>query len=229
MSQSQPFTFDREFARDGARGKKAAHLKHTLTQDELQAIKDEAFRAGSKSAEAEAAKRMAAELNVLNERLAALCQSLDESMRAAHAEAIKLAYLIARKLAVSLVEARPAAEIEALIGKCLEEQRSEPNIVIRVHDGLLDAVKARAAALSSEHSFTGRVLVIGEPQIVAGNCTIEWANGGVERDLHAQVAAVDEIVRTYLHAEGMDDPDFADRLAPAEGQASATAPLDGGK
>jgi flagellar assembly protein FliH len=222
MSGAQRFTFDREFGRDGTRSKKAVPLKHTLSQDELQAIKAEAFAEGTKAAEAEAAKQAAA-------RLDALCNGLDEAMRPARAEAIKLAYLIARKLAQTLVEARPQAEIEALIGQCLEDQRSEPNIVIRVQDRVLDAVKAEAAKLSKERSFTGRVLVIGEPQIAAGDCTIEWANGGLERDFKKQLSAVDEIIRTYLHAEGMDGADVSDRPATAEKTQSAPAPMDGGK
>jgi flagellar assembly protein FliH len=229
MSRAQRFTFDHEFGRDGVSAKKAVPLKHTLSQDEFKAVKAAAFAEGTKAAEAEAAKQAAQQLADLNAQLGALGKALDEAMRPARAEAIKLAYLIARKLAQSLVEARPQAEIEALIGQCLEQERSEPNIVIRVHDGLLDAVKAEAAKLSKERSFTGRLIVIGEPQIPAGNCTIEWANGGLERDIEKQLSAVDEIIRTYLHAEGMGGGDASHRPASPEGTHGAAAPVDGGK
>lgn len=223
MSRATPYTFDREFDRDGTLAKKTAPLKYTLTADELAAVKAEAFAEGTKAATAGAERQAAAALQALSERVAALAKALDDAIRPARGEAIKLAYLIARKLAPALVEERPQAEIEALIAQCLDEQRSEPNIVIRVNDGLLDRVKARAGELAREHSFSGRLLVIGEPQIKAGDCTIEWSNGGLERDLERQIAAVDEIVRTYLHAEGMDGVESARPLAPAKTGAQAGA------
>jgi flagellar assembly protein FliH len=223
MSRVTPYTFDREFDRDGTLAKRTAQLKYTLTADELAAVKAEAFAEGAKAAAAETEKQAAVALHVLGERVVALGKALDDAIRPARGEAIKLAYLIARKLAQSLVEARPQAEIEALIGQCLDEQRSEPHIVIRVNDGLLDRVKARADELSRESSFPGRILVIGEPQIKAGDCTIEWSNGGAERDLEKQIAAVDEIVRTYLHAEGMDGFDGAPPPAPSGNGAQVSA------
>lgn len=234
MSQAQRFTFDREFDRDRPGSGKTAQPKRALSVEEIEAIKADAFREGAKAAEAEAAKRTVEELVALTGKLGALLSALDEVTRPARAEAIKLAYLMARKLARALVEAQPEAEVMALIGQCIEEQRSEPNIVIRVNDGLLEAVKAEAVRLSQEHSFMGRVLVIGEPQIAAGNCSVEWANGGLERDFGALVTAMDEIVQTYLHAGEMDDPKFLDRLKSLELKSledgpSTTAPEVGGK
>lgn len=229
MAEAQRFTFDREFGRNGQSAKMTAPLKCTLSNQELEAIKQAAFQEGVKAAEAQSAGRAAEELGALVTKLGALCDGLDEATRGARAEAIKLAYLIARRLAPSLIAARPEAEIESLITQCIEEQREEPNIVIRVNDGLLENVKAQATRLAQEHSFAGRILVIGEPQIAEANCTIEWANGGVERDFSALTATIDEVVRTYLRAEGMNGADFPDQLSTPDDERSDAMPVDGGK
>ncbi len=54
--------------------------------------------------------------------------------------------------------------------------------------------------IARAHGFEGRLVVLGEPGIGAGDCRIEWADGGVNRDAAAADAAIGEAVARYISA-----------------------------
>jgi flagellar assembly protein FliH len=43
-------------------------------------------------------------------------------------------------------------------------------------------------------------VVLAEPHIAPGDCRIEWADGGINRDSSAADAAIGEAVARYLNA-----------------------------
>ena len=45
-----------------------------------------------------------------------------------------------------------------------------------------------------------RLVVLAEPDIAPGDCRIEWADGGINRDSAATTAAIDEAVKRYIEA-----------------------------
>ena len=45
-----------------------------------------------------------------------------------------------------------------------------------------------------------RLIVLAEPEIQVGDCRIEWADGGVNRDRSATEAVIDEAVTRYVKA-----------------------------
>ena len=50
------------------------------------------------------------------------------------------------------------------------------------------------------HSFEGRLVVLAEPDIAVGDCRIEWADGGINRDSAAADAAIGAAVAGYVSA-----------------------------
>ena len=52
--------------------------------------------------------------------------------------------------------------------------------------------------IARAHGFEGRLVVLGEPGIAVGDCRIEWADGGVNRDNAATDAAIGEAVARYV-------------------------------
>ena len=46
--------------------------------------------------------------------------------------------------------------------------------------------------------FDGRLVVLAEPGLKAGDCRIEWADGGMTRDRDATEAAIGEAVARYV-------------------------------
>jgi flagellar assembly protein FliH len=55
--------------------------------------------------------------------------------------------------------------------------------------------------------FTGRLVVIGDPDLGLTDCRIEWADGGVVRNVSELSAQIDERIAAFLLARGIAAPD----------------------
>ena len=71
---------------------------------------------------------------------------------------------------------------------------------MRVNDGLYAATREKLDAVAHARGFEGRLVVLAEPGIAMGDCRIEWADGGVNRDSAAADAAIGEAVARYVSA-----------------------------
>jgi flagellar assembly protein FliH len=54
-------------------------------------------------------------------------------------------------------------------------------------------------------------VVLAESDIRLGDCRIEWADGGINRDRGVTEAAIDEAVSRYARARLADTPDTSRR------------------
>lgn len=175
----------------------------TMVADARTAAFAEGFAAGEQSVTAKAAKQLSAAATALGERVAAMAASLEDNKKATLAEAVDLSASIARKLASTLVAQHPTAEIEALIVECLAALDGVPHLVIRCHTDLADAVREIATERIATSGFTGRLVVMGEPEIPPGDCRLEWVDGGVVRDQAALNAEIDSRIAAFLAARGI--------------------------
>lgn len=182
MAQPVKFKFDTVFA--SVAGKSG--WVETFSHDDLEAAREEAWRAGFQEGtvrEQETIERQqAAALEAVGEHLSGIAQTqaavLDHTIK----HATKLALAIARKIAPEAMRRQPVVEIEAMIRECLPELVDEPRVVIRVADAVLDEITDRIAGLAKGCGFEGNVVLLAEPSLGAGDCRIEWADGGAERD-----------------------------------------------
>lgn len=202
-SNAVPFKFDTTFDVPENMAPKRVQ-KRTLTLEEIAQIEQKAFDAGVASTQdsqlvqlSRAADRVMNSVHELNGRVR---ESLDQ----AYAEASALSFIIARKLADVALSNFPQADIEALIAQCLEEQKGEPAIVLRVNDELLDPIKDAAARLKESRGFEGKIAIIGEPQIAPGDCAIEWTDGGLNRDFKRALQEIEAIIKGYMCADEAD-------------------------
>ena len=97
----------------------------------------------------------------------------------------------------------PVAEIEALLVECLSTLDGVPHLVVRCHPDLAEAVRDMATARIQTSGFTGRLVVLGEPELALGDARIEWADGGIVRDIDAISTRIDAAVATYFAARGI--------------------------
>lgn len=202
------FNFDLDLGRPRERNSVVTETAMaTLLADARTAGRAEGFAEGERSAMAAAARQLAGAANGLADRVAALAASLEDSKKATLAEAVELAAGIARKLAGALVEREPAAEIEMLIAECLASLDGVPHMVIRCHPSLAGAVREIATARMSTSGFTGRLVVMGDPDQALGDGRIEWVDGGIVRNMAAISAEVDDRVAAYLAARGASRPE----------------------
>ncbi len=96
------------------------------------------------------------------------------------------------------------AEIEAVLGQCLESLKQEPRLVAYVHGARLDALQERLTQLSASNGFEGRVVLIGDDAMGESDCRVEWADGGVEREAGRIWRAIEEALTRYIAVEDRD-------------------------
>lgn len=160
---------------------------------------------GRRQAESDEAARLASAMQRLGLQFAEVAQHVDETSGRVEADAARLAVATASKLAAALVERHPLVEIEALARSVLGQLRATPHVVVRVEDGLVEAVKGRLERIAREAGFMGTVIVLGEPDMIAGDARVEWADGGTERDSAAIARAIDEAVRRFVSAASTEE------------------------
>jgi flagellar assembly protein FliH len=165
----------------------------------------EGEKAGEQSTTAMAAQTLASAAAALSARSSEMAQALDAARDEHVAEAVQLAAAIGRKLAGHLIARYPLAEIEALVAECMTSLQGAPHLVIRCHPDLADAVRDVATANMATSGFSGRLVVMGEPERRLGDARLEWVDGGVERDLGTISASIDQTISAYLAARGITD------------------------
>ena len=180
----------------------------TMLADSRTAGYAEGFAAGEQSVSAKAAKQLNQAAIQLADQVAAMAANLDDARNETLADAVALSVSIARKLAGALMAAQPTAEIEALITECLASLEGVPHLVIRCSAELADPVREIAQARIATSGFSGRLVVMGDPEIGLGDGRIEWVDGGLVRDMASLSDQIDSRIAAFLAARGIN-PDAA--------------------
>lgn len=197
------FTFDLDLAR-------TRRSSRTLPEDELEQMLvdarkqgyQEGLAAGQSSAQAHAANTLAQSAQKLADNAAEVVRALDERQKANLEEAVQLSASIARKLAAHLIARNPGAELAALIRECMASLDHAPHLVVRCHPDLCDAMRAAAEDRMKSTGFAGRLVVMGDPEIRLGDGRLEWADGGLVRDINAISDEINARINAYLMARG---------------------------
>ena len=203
MSAPTKFLFDVDFA---AGNRKAAEPTVTLAEHALMLAEAETsahirgLNEAKADAHVEAERRIAAALERIAAGLGEAARALQAVETRLECEAVEVAVAVAAKLAPALIAREPMGEIAALARDCFRELTASPHIAVRVNDGLYAVAREKLGAVAGAEGFEGRLVVLGEPGIAVGDCRIEWADGGVNRDSAAADAAIGEAVARYLSA-----------------------------
>ncbi len=199
MQETRPvkFKFDTVFGSNGAPTQKSSHARSSYSSEEVEAIRKETFAQGKTDAEAKAAAARAAATGAIAQAMARMLGEFDKAVLAMREESAETVLNVARKIAGAALDAFPLKEIESLVAECLHKLHREPRIVVRVAEASAEQLRGDIDALCQQHGFTGRVIVLGESTLDGADCHIEWADGGIERDLSAINAAIDECVERW--------------------------------
>lgn len=218
MAQLARFTFDLDLEPGGGlrRAAKAAPpqppvpaIPEDVVAQLIASARQEAYAeglaAGERNAVDMAAQTIAAAAGALATQSAPMAAALDRAMGDHRREAVELALSIGRKLALHLVARHPQAELEALIAECLASLGGVPHLVIRCHPDLADAIRDNALAQMAHSGFSGRLVVMGDPDIRLGDGRLEWVDGGVVRDIAETAGEIDRQIASYLAAASRAD------------------------
>lgn len=210
MSGRVRFLFDTDFALgDGPRQKPVAAAEHQAALEEAEARGyRQGLAAGKADTIADAEKRLAAAVGKAGTAIEALAKGLKGLEARMETEAVEVALAVANKLATTLMEREPLAEVSALASDCFRHLVNAPHVVVRIHDALYDEARTRLSEIAERSGFAGRLVVLAAPDMVVGDCRIEWADGGATRDQAALQVAIGDAVERYLavrRADGADD------------------------
>jgi flagellar assembly protein FliH len=200
MGAPTKFLFETDFAGDADRKPD----EPMITLAELAEAETAAHRRGyadaQTDAEIEAGRRFAAALELIASHLAVANESLKVIEARLECEAVEVAVAVARKLAPALIAREPFAEISALASECFRHLGSSPHVAVRVNDALYATAKEKLEDIARAKNFEGRLVVLAESDIAVGDCRVEWADGGINRDSAAADAAIGEAVTGYVNA-----------------------------
>jgi flagellar assembly protein FliH len=201
MGAPAKFLFDVDFAAGSEREATVTLAEHVTRLAEAEAA---AQRRGYAEAQSDAAVETGRRIAGTLERIAVSLGEATKALAAIEArlecEAVEVAVAVARKLAPTLVEREPFAEISALASSCFRELIAAPHVVVRVNESLYAAAREKLDDVARAHGFEGKLVVLGEPGVGVGDCRIEWADGGVNREAGAADGTIGEAVARYISA-----------------------------
>jgi flagellar assembly protein FliH len=199
MAATAKFTFNEDFSGGGKPTISVVEAERRRADAEAQAHR-KGFAAGHAQAQSEAAQRSADALATISGSMARLEGVLSGIEQRLEIEAVKVAVAVASKLAPELIAREPLAELSALATECLHQLVSTPHLAVHIADDIFAPTKERLDDIARSRGFEGRLTVQADPEMTAGDCRIEWADGGVKRDLAATQSAIDELVGRYTAA-----------------------------
>jgi len=200
MKPAAKFMFDEDFA-GGAK-------PTTITMVEFERRRADAesqarrtgFDAGQAQARTEATERLAKTMVVIADGLERLNRALAGIESQMETEAVQVAIAVASKLAPELIAREPFAEISALATDAFRQLVETPQISVHVGADIYESAKDKLEEIVRTRGFEGRLTVQPDDTMAPGDCRIEWADGGVNRDRAATLATIDELVGRYVAA-----------------------------
>ncbi len=158
----------------------------TFSAGELALAREQAHEAGRmagrRDVEASLAATTAAALQRIAEQLEALQQENAAQAESRRQDAVHLAVAVVERALPALAARHAMGEIEALFAECMSFLAEEARVSVRISAELLDEARACLAPIAEASGFEGRLSIHGDPHLPPGDCRIEWAQGGAERD-----------------------------------------------
>ena len=200
MAAPAKFLFDMDFgAPDKARERPAtpSEIAQKIASAEARAYRD-GYEAGQREAKAESDRRTALALEEIGIGIKGIAARFSGIETRMETEAVDVAVAVARKLCSELIAREPFGEITGLVRDCFAQLVSTPHLVVRINDSLYEAARERIERLARQSGFEGRLVILAEPEIEAGDCKIEWADGGVVLERAAIDSKINELVGRYI-------------------------------
>lgn len=194
---------------------KGVTVARDFTVEDLDKARAEGFEEGRTAGIAE--ERASIEqagtscLKQIGDGLAQLAMDTTALKAGVEADALDTVLTIARKLVPHYAKTHALDEMEGVIRECLANVYDEPRIVVRAEESVLDHIKSRLDDMITAAGFSGKVVLFGDRTLAPGDCRVEWADGGTERDVERLWQDVDDTISRFLGRE--PDADCGDPAA----------------
>ncbi|MFY9288563.1 MAG: FliH/SctL family protein [Alphaproteobacteria bacterium] len=202
------FMFDRSF--DGltaAQRGPAPRAPVTLKPEQVDALKKEAYDAGyiagQKAAAEQHAQGIQLSLNQLDSKISHLLQNFQDVQKEQDVQMRAAVLAIAKKLLPDLTAKHGLTEIQALLNDAIAEMVHEPRLVVRIHESEFDAVNTKIHEITVQKAYAGKVVVLADAEIAQGDCRVEWADGGIERNVQDSWQTIEQVVAPGNAQDGL--------------------------
>jgi flagellar assembly protein FliH len=200
MAAPAKFLFDMDFSapdKSRERPATAAEVAQKVATAEARAYRD-GYDAAQREAKVESDRRGALALEEIRLAMQGILARFAGVESRMETEAVDVAVAVARKLCSQLISAEPLGEITGLVGDCFSQLVSTPHLVVRINASLYEAAREKIERQAAQSGFQGRLVILAEPEVATGDCSIEWADGGVVLERAAIEAKIDELVGRYM-------------------------------
>ncbi len=155
---------------------------------------EEGFAAGCAQATADAVEAAETRRANAGERIAAGAAALLAAGETAEAAALGAAALAASRAVQTAFPALAVtyggSEILATVKEALERAADEPRLVVRLADADFETIEPELAGLAARSGYAGRIVTLEDATVADGDVRVEWADGGLARDLNRLTDAV---------------------------------------
>ena len=204
MIRAQKFSFDEEFGGE----RRSGSSRRAADQQKLDEAEHQGFARGvlegRREAEEEAAMRAAHAMEQIAAQAGRILAHLDDERLRFEQEAAELALAFARKLAGDLIARQPVGPLMEAAAECFRHLVGTPHLVATLPQEHVDRAKASLDRLAAQRGFEGRLIVLGDPDMHAGDFRLEWADGGVTRDAGALTSQIAASIARHVGATGQD-------------------------
>jgi len=170
----------------------------TLKPEQMDALKkefyDAGFAEGQKTSGDSQAKKTADLLAHIDQRMAALAETMQSLQQEQDQQTRRIALAVARKILPDFTAKNGLQEIEAMLTAAVAEMMHEPRLVVRVNESQFDSVNGKVQDITAQKAYAGKVVVLADAEIAIGDCRVEWADGGMERNAEAAWKDVEKVV-----------------------------------
>lgn len=213
MSSNTKFLFDTEFGSATPLKKKDAEPEAppaVYTEEDKDRLVAEAFQNGFSNGKEDAVAGLEASsaeaLNLMSAQLQQLAQAHSDQLENIRCEAASLAFAVAKKLAPALMARQPETEVLQMIETCLQDLHDEPRIVLRASEPVCSALSEKINDLALATGFQGNIILLPDDTKQNSDCRIEWADGGVERELSDTSSKLEEIINRFISSSSGQAP-----------------------
>lgn len=211
MNFNQKFLFDRDFDVEKVRQQQQqAEQEHaasvppppTFDEETFNAARQDAYqqglRDGLQQAEQSQQQMLMGLWDRVGHKLGALLERDQNRDAQAQSLAIKSAFHIVKKFWPKLQQTSVDKDVEQFVADHLAANNEEGRLVLRVNDMQLDAVAAQIPRLKELQGFQGKIITLADDSVMAGDCKIEWADGGAEKLGRHIMQQLDQLMERLL-------------------------------
>jgi flagellar assembly protein FliH len=207
---ARKFMFEKSFDHGANAAARAPERKPvTLKPEQYDALKKEAydlgFASGQKAGADEMAQRQLVALARIEEQVTHLLQNFVEFQSARDAEMRSAIVAIAKKMLPAYVARHGVQEIEATLKDVIGEMVHEPRLVVRVHETQFDIINTRVQEVANQKAYAGKIVVLADETLAVGDCRVEWADGGIERNAAATWSDIEKVVAPDQPSTGIQE------------------------